>query len=362
MFFINRLLLFTFPLPFLFPLFFSFSPLSFSVFHSAEAKKIKRIRVQGAGATFPYPAYTQWVSKYHQQNPSILINYQGIGSGGGVRQLISKTIDFAGSDVVLKPEEEKKIQGKVFHLPTLMGAVVLSYNLEGLKDFRLSRKALLDIFRGRIQKWNHPLLQKLNPKAKLPDKNIVLTVRSDGSGTTGIFTEFLSRIDPQWEKEVGNGKVISWPTKVIAGKGNSGVTGLIKQVKGTLGYVEYTYAISNRLPTVAIENRDGKFILPSLESIRLSAPNEKEIREKAGDFKISVLDSENKGAYPVSSLTWLIIPEKMKNKEKSKALVQFLNWALHKKGGQALLSPLHYVPLPSSLQKSVLVKVQQMNR
>ena len=345
--------------------------LIFPFFVSLKFTEAKKIQVHGAGATFPYPAYTQWVSKYHQQNPSILINYQGIGSGGGIRQLISKTIDFAGSDVVLKPEEEDKIKRDVVHLPTLMGAVALSYNLKGLKKLHLNRKALLDIFRGKIQKWNHPLLQKLNPKIKLPSQSIVLTVRSDGSGTTAIFTQFLSYIDPKWKKEVGHGKVISWPTKVIAGKGNSGVTGLIKQVKGSLGYIEYTYATSNRLPVVAMENRQGEFVLPSLKSIKLSASssheNKTQGKNKKGknnehkDFKISVLDSENKGAYPISSLTWLIIPEKMRNKEKGKALFEFLNWAIQEKGGQALLPPMHYVPLPSALQKRVLAKIQQMS-
>ena len=323
--------------------------------------KAKRIRVHGAGATFPYPAYTQWASKYHKQNPSILINYQGIGSGGGIRQLISKTIDFAGSDVILTPEEERKLKGNILHFPTLMGAVVLSYHLKGLevKTLKLNRKALFDIFTGKIKKWNHSLIQNLNPQVKLPKKNIILTVRSDGSGTTAIFTQFLSKIDANWGKKIGHGKVVSWPIKVLAAKGNAGVTGLIKQVNGSLGYIEYTYAASNGLPVVAMENHQGDFIYPSLESIKLSAPNPAQIKGK--NFKISVLDSKNKGAYPISSLTWLITPEKMDHQQKSKVFFQFLNWALSEKGGQSLLPPLYYVPLPSSLQKQVLAKLKEMD-
>ena len=340
-------------------LFFCFS---FPFLMLTEYVVAKKIRIHGAGATFPYPAYTQWLSKYHQQNPSILINYQGIGSGGGVRQLIAKTIDFAGSDFVLTPEEEKKIKKQVVHLPTLMGAVVLSYHLEGLSSLKLSRKALVDIFLGKIQKWNHPLLQKLNPTAKLPNKSIVLAVRSDGSGTTAIFTQFLSLADGsgEWTKKVGQGKVISWPVKVIASKGNPGVTGLIKQVKGSLGYIEYNYAVSNGLPVVALENRQGEFMRPSLESVKLSVSKPKKGKENKS-LNISVVDSPNKGAYPLSSLTWLIIPKQMDNKEKNQALSQFLKWALKQDGGQALLPSLHYVPLPPFLQRNVLAKLQQMD-
>jgi phosphate transport system substrate-binding protein len=301
--------------------------------------------VNGAGATFPFPLYSKWFSEYNKLYPDIRFNYQSIGSGGGIQQFAAGTVDFGATDAPMNAEEMAKAPDAV-HIPTVLGAVVLIYNapVQGLK---LTPEALADIFLGKIAKWNDPVLAGANPGVKLPDAAITVAHRSDGSGTTSIFTDYLAKVSPEWKEKVGAGKSVKWPVG-LGGKGNEGVTGLVKQTPGAIGYVELAYANQNKLSMASIRNREGNFVTPSLEATSEAAA----AVEMPADYRVSITNPAGKGAYPIASFTYLLVHQDAKDPLKGAALAKFLWWAVHE--GQSAAAPLDYAPLP----KPVVAKVE----
>ncbi len=298
----------------------------------------------GAGATFPYPMYSKWFDDYRKLHPGIEINYQSIGSGGGIRQVTEGTVDFGASDGPMTDEQiatfkEKRRTG-ILHYPTVLGADVPCYNIPGVTEtLDFTPDALAGIFLGKITKWNDPEIAKANPKVKLPDSDIVVMHRSDGSGTTYVWVDYLSKISEEWKTKVGKATSVNWPVG-LGGKGNEGVSGLIKQTPNSVGYVELIYAIQNKLAYGNVRNSSGKFIKASLESVTAAAA----LKSMPDDFRVSITDSGNKEAYPISSFTWLLIPEQIKDPAKKKVLVDFLHWMLA--DGQKQTAALSYAPLP----------------
>lgn len=309
--------------------------------------------INGAGATFPQPLYSRWFSDYRAVDKSIAINYQGVGSSGGIRQLLTGTVDFGASDEPMNAEESAKAKSPVHHIPTAMGAVALSYNLPGNPALRLTPDVIADMFLGKITKWNDGRIAAENPGVKLPGLAIMIAYRSDGSGTTAIMTEYLSAISPEWKAKPGQGKSVKWPTG-LGGKGNAGVAGMIKQNPGTLGYVELVYAVSNKLPVAGIKNAAGEFVTPSIAAVTAAASaRTKEII--AADFKLSLVNSHGKGAYPISSMTWLLVPENM-SAGKSGPFLGFLKWAMAD-GAQKTAESLHYAALPKEVRAAALDRI-----
>ena len=311
--------------------------------------------INGAGATFPYPIYSKWFSEFHKQNQSIEINYQSIGSGGGIKQLIAKTVDFGASDAPMSDAELKAAPSPILHVPTVLGAVVITYNLpDAKKPLRLTSDVLADIFMGKITKWNDPRLVALNPGATLPAKDVVVVSRADSSGTTYVFTDYLAKAAPEWKAKVGSGKAVKWPVG-MAQKGNEGVTGQIKNTPGSIGYVELVYAASEKMPMAELKNRAGEFAAPSLKSVESAAAGA--LKAMPSDYRISIVDSDGKGAYPISSFTYLLVYKTMP-KEKGAEIVQFLRWAM--KDGQAMAAGLNYAPMPPALVKKVEVTINSI--
>ncbi len=307
--------------------------------------------INGAGASFPYPIYSKWFSEFQKNDPEVRINYQSIGSGAGIRQIINQTVDFGASDAPMKEEEIQKCATPVLHIPTVIGAVTVSYNLpEFHGELKLTPDLTADIFMGKITRWDDPRLLALNPnlaQAAQSQPYILVVQRSDGSGTTSIFTEYLSKVSPAWKEQIGQGKAVNWPTG-IGGKGNEGVAGVIKQNPGTIGYVEMTFALANRLSMAMLQNAAGEFIKPNLESVMEAA---KDIII-ADDLRMSLTNAPGKKAYPISAFTYLLIPTKMP-KDKGDKILKFLAWAL--KDGQTYTTSLHYAPLP----KKVIARIQK---
>ncbi len=300
------------------------------------------ILVNGAGATFPYPLYSKWFSDYNKLNPDIRFNYQSIGSGGGIQQFTAGTVDFGASDAPMNAEEQARVPD-VVHIPTVLGAVVVTYNAP-VQGLRLTPAVLADIFLGKITRWNDPRLAAANPGVALPDAPVTVVRRSDGSGTTYVFTDYLSKISPEWKEKAGTGKSVSWPVG-LGGKGNEGVTGLVKQTPGSIGYVELAYANQNKLPTALLQNKDGHFVAasiaaPSAAAAGVSIP---------ADYKVSVTNASGKDAWPIASFTYLLVHKDSKDQAKGEALVKFLWWAVH--DGQATAAPLEYAPLPAPVVK-----------
>lgn len=310
--------------------------------------------ISGAGASFPYPLYSKWFSEYRHVDKSVKINYQSIGSGGGIRQFLKGTTDFGASDAPMKDKELAKSKQPILHIPTTMGAVAVTYNIPGVKtSLKLTPDVLAQIFMGKIKTWNDPAIANLNPQVKLPEKQyIVVARRSDGSGTTYIFTDYLSKISSAWKEKIGTGKSVKWPTGLGA-KGNEGVTGLVKNNPGAIGYVELTYALSNQLPVVALKNKAGKFVVPSVSSV--SAAADGQLKELPSDFRASITNASGQNAYPVAAFTYLLVHQHMP-KEKGQKLVQFLKWAMA--DGQKMAPALMYAPLPKSLISKVMKKVE----
>jgi phosphate transport system substrate-binding protein len=301
--------------------------------------------INGAGATFPFPLYSKWFAEYNKKLPDLKFNYQSIGSGGGVKQITEKTVDFGATDSPMTDAELAKAPG-VMHIPTVLGAVVVVYN--GAPDgLRLTSDVLADIFLGKVARWSDPRIAALNAGAKLPDTAITVVHRSDGSGTTGVFTDYLAKISPEWKSKAGAAKSVKWPVG-LGGKGNEGVTGLVKATPGALGYVELAYARQNKLPMAAIKNADGSFVTASIESTSEAAAGV----ELPADFRVSITNAKGKNAYPISSFTYLLVYKEQPDAKKGKAVVDFLWWANHE--GQALAGPLDYAPLP----KPVVTKVE----
>lgn len=301
--------------------------------------------INGAGATFPYPLYSKWFSEYAKIDKSVKFNYQSIGSGGGIKQITAQTVDFGASDKFLSDAELKNAPGKLLHIPTVMGAVVVTYNLPGVATgLKLSSEDVADIFLGRITKWNDPKITNDNPGIKVPDKPIVVVRRSDGSGTTSIFTDYLSSVNKEWAAKVGKGPSVKWPVG-LGGKGNEGVAGQVKNTQYSIGYVELAYAVENKLPYAFLKNREGKFVEPTIASISAAAAGA--AKSMPADYRVSLVNQPGKDTYPVAGFTWLLVYEQQKDKVKGKKLVEFLNWSLHK--GQKLAGPLLYAPLPANV-------------
>jgi phosphate transport system substrate-binding protein len=305
---------------------------------------IAQTTLNGAGATFPYPMYSKWFSEYHKLHPDIQINYQSIGSGGGIRQVINGTVDFGASDGPMTDEMLKEAKTKILHLPTVLGADVPAYNIPGVNaELKFTPEALAGIFLGKITKWNDKALTSVNPGVSLPDKDIIVVHRSDGSGTTYIWTDYLSKISPEWQGQVGKGTSVKWPIG-LGGKGNEGVAGSIRQLQGSIGYVELIYAVQNNIPYGSVKNAAGNFVKATLESVTTAAASSPKM---PADFRVSITNAPGKDAYPVSSFTWLLIPQQSKDAAKGKILADFLNWMVT--DGQKMTAALSYAPLPESV-------------
>ena len=313
------------------------------------------VDLTGAGATFPYPLYSRWFSEYAQET-GIKINYQSIGSGGGIRQLSEGTVDFGASDSPMSDAEMAKAKGgPIIHIPTVLGAVVITYNVPGISaPLNLTGKAIADVFSGKITKWNDARLASLNAGAKLPATDILVVHRSDGSGTTYIFTDYLSKAVPAWNSTVGKGKEVKWPVGLGA-KGNEAVAGQVKQTPGAIGYVELAYAKQNNLPTAAIQNKSGKAIVPSVSAVTAAAAGAAQTLPANTDYRVSIVDAPGADSYPISSFTWILVYQNQSDAVKGKKVVDFLNWALTK--GEADAAALDYAPLPSEMASKVKEKI-----
>jgi phosphate transport system substrate-binding protein len=324
---------------------------SVSTFTSAQAAD--HLLINGAGATFPAPIYTKWFQDYNKAHPSVEINYQAIGSGGGIKQLTEKTVDFGASDSPMSDEELKRLSGPVVHIPTVLGAVAVTYNLPAVKTaIKLDGPTLADIFSGKIMKWNDPKIVALNPGVTFPTSAIVPIYRSDSSGTTAVFTEYLAKVSPTWAKEIGKGKTVKWPMG-LGGKGNEGVSGQIKNTQGAIGYVELTYAASIKLPVVELKNKAGQYVAPTMASVSEAANSA--LKTMPADFRVSITDSEGKGSYPISAFTYLLIYQSMPG-AKGTELVKFLDWAMT--AGQKQAPALQYAALPTSMVSKVKDKIK----
>lgn len=334
-----------------FPLLSTLTAVSMTLSLAANAAPVQ---INGAGATFPYPLYSKWFSEYQKIDGEIQINYQSIGSGGGIRQFLDKTIDFGASDAPMTDEQLAKATSPVLHIPTVLGAVVLTYNLpETGAGLQLPADVIADIFLGKITQWNDKRISDANPKLKLPATAVLVAHRSDGSGTSNIFTDYLSKISPEWKSRVGTGTAVNWPAG-LGGKGNEGVTGLIKQTPGAIGYVELIYAANNKLPVAVLKNKAGSWVVPSPKSVTAAADSA--IKSMPDDFRVSITDAAGKDAYPISGFTYLLVSKDMKAMgAKGKAMVKFLKWSMQ--DGQKNAEPLDYAPLPKSLVKKVEAKI-----
>src|SRR5215467_8451372 len=292
------------------------------------AVSAQNVLINGAGATFPAPIYTKWFDAYHKAFPTIQINYQPIGSGGGIKQVTENTVDFGATDGPMNDDQLKEYQTKhgspILHFPTVLGADVVTYNVPGVtQELNFTPEALAGIFLGKITKWNDPELTKANPGVNLPAKNMVVVHRSDGSGTTYVWVDYLSKISPEWKTKVGTGTSVNWPVG-LGGKGNEGVSGLVKQTPNSIGYVELIYAVQNKMGYGKVRNAAGTFVKADLTSVTAAAAGAS--KQMPEDFRVSITNADGKEAYPISSFTWLLVPSKIPDPAKKKAIVDFLNW------------------------------------
>ncbi len=319
-----------------------------------------KITLNGAGATFPNPMYSKWFSEYNKLHPDVQINYQPIGSGGGIRQVTEATVDFGASDMPMTDDQLKEAEGKlktkVLNLPTVLGAVVPAYNIPGVTgEVKFTGEILAEIFLGRISNWNDPALAKINPDIKFPNQDIVVVHRSDGSGTTFIWTDYLSKVSPEWKSQVGSNTSVKWP-KGLGGKGNDGVAGSIRQLPGSIGCVELIYAVQNKIPYGSVKNSAGEFTKATLEGVTAAAASAPKM---PADFRVSITNAPGKGVYPISSFTWLLVPTQSKDAAKGKILADFLNWMTT--DGQKMTAPLTYASLPDNVaakEKDVIKMVK----
>src|SRR5713101_1250246 len=307
-----------------------------------SASASAQMMINGAGATFPYPIYSKWFDQYTKVDGSVRFNYQSIGSGGGQKQILAQTVDFGASDGPMSDDNLAKAPGKLLHIPTVAGADVVAYNLPGNPALKFDADTIAGIFLGQIKKWNDPKITGLNSGVTLPDQEIVVVHRSDGSGTTYIWTDYLSKISAEWKEKVGTNTSVNWPTG-LGGKGNEGVAGQIKQTPGALGYVELIYAIQNKMPYAEVKNSAGNFVKPSIESVTAALAT----AQIPDDFRFSMTNPPGKSAYPIAGATWLLVYEQQKDAAKGKKLIEFLKWALTK--GEDMAKNLDYAPLPSEL-------------
>jgi phosphate transport system substrate-binding protein len=310
-------------------------------------------KLNGAGATFPYPIYSKWFSEYSAAHPGVQINYQSIGSGGGIRQVTAGTVDFGASDVTLTDEQLAASKVKIQAIPTVIGAVVPIFNLDGVGDLRIGPSVLADIYLGKVTKWNDPRLVKDNPGVKLPAVDIFVVHRSDGSGTTFIFTDYLSKVSKDWAGGPGKGAAPSWP-KGIGAKGNEGVAGFVRQSPGSIGYVELIYALQNKIPCGYVQSAGGSWLKASIEGVTEAAAS---VKNMPADYRVSITNAPGKNAYPISSFTWLLIPNPAKDPTNGKVLIDFLKWMLQHENEA---SALYYAPLPASVAQQVSATINTL--
>ena len=313
------------------------------------------VTLNGAGATFPNPIYTKWFSEYNKLHPDVQINYQSIGSGGGIRQVLAGTVDFGATDGPMTDEQLSQAKVKILHIPTVLGAVVPAYNVPGVTEVKFTPDVLANIFLGKITSWNDPAIGKANPGVTLPNQPIIVIHRSDGSGTTFIFTDYLSKVSKEWESTVGKGTSVKWPIG-LGGKGNEGVAGQVRQLQGSIGYVELIYAVQNNIAYGSVKNGAGEFLKATLAGVTEAAAS---VKSMPADFRVSITNAPGKTAYPISSFTWLLIPVQAKNANNGKILADFLNWMVN--DGQKMAAPLSYAPLPDSVAEKVKVTIKQLH-
>jgi phosphate transport system substrate-binding protein len=326
------------------------------VFGTAVASSAQNVQINGAGATFPFPIYSKWFSEYNKLHPEVQINYQSIGSGGGIRQLTNQTVFFGATDGPMTTEQMQQAGGKVLHLPTVLGGVVPVYNIPGVDaQLKFSGKVLADIILGKVAKWNDPAIAALNPGVKLPGTDITVCHRSDGSGTTYIFVDYLSKVSPDFKKTVGVATAVNWPVGV-GGKGNEGVAGLVKQTPGAIGYVELIYALQNKIDYGSVQNMAGEFVRASVESVTAAAAAA--ARAMPTDFRVSITNAPGQGVYPISSFTWLLFYENPSDKQRAKIMKDFTRWALT--DGQKFAPELGYSALPENIVKLELQALERI--
>lgn len=312
--------------------------------------------INGAGATFPYPIYSKWFDVYAKENPGIKFNYQSIGSGGGIRMLSNRTVDLGASDAPLTDQQLSAAPGKILHFPSVMGADVMAYNLPGFTGtLRLTGPVIADIYTGKITKWDDDKIKALNPGAAIPSTDIVVCHRSDGSGTTYIFTDYLSKVSPGWASDVGKSTSVKWPAG-LGGKGNEGVTALIQQTPGAIGYVELIYALNNHIPFAELQNKAGNWVKASLAGVTAAAASAS--GSMAPDFRVSITNASGADSYPISSFTWLLVYQKQSNKEVGEQIKKFLTWAIH--DGQKYPPELQYAKLPAEVVQKEEAQIQQI--
>jgi phosphate transport system substrate-binding protein len=328
-----------------------------SVALAAAPAFAQKVQINGAGATFPYPIYSKWFSEYNKLHPEIEINYQSIGSGGGIRQVINQTVFFGATDGPMTDEQLQSAPGKVLHFPSVLGGDVPVYNIPGVDaELKFTGPVLADIFLGKITKWNDAAIAKLNPGVKLPGTDITVCHRSDGSGTTYIWVDYLAKVSPEWKKKAGVATSVNWPVG-IGGKGNEGVAGLVKQTPGSIGYVELIYALQNKIDYGTVQNMAGEFVRATTESV--SAAAGAAAKQMPADFRVSITNAPSNGVYPISSFTWLLFFENPKDKQRARIMVDFMKWALA--DGQKFASELGYAPLPKevvALEMDALKKIK----
>ncbi|HEX9023288.1 MAG TPA: phosphate ABC transporter substrate-binding protein PstS [Geobacteraceae bacterium] len=310
--------------------------------------------LNGAGATFPYPLYSKWFSEYAKVDRSVKFNYQSIGSGGGIKQITAGTVDFGASDKPLSDAELAAAPGKLLHIPTVMGAVVITYNIPGVgKGLKLKAADIVDIYFGRITRWNDKRIADDNPGVKLPNEPIIVVHRSDGSGTTAIFTSYLCSVSPEWKSRVGTNTSVNWPVG-LGGKGNEGVAGQVKNTRYSIGYVELAYAFENKLPLAFLQNQAGHFVEPTIASTSAAAAGA--AKHMPHDYRISLVNQPGKNAYPIAGFTYLLVYQNQRDAAKGRKLVEFLKWELHH--GQKMAAPLLYAPLPANVAQMVEKTIQ----
>ena len=315
-----------------------------------------QVLLNAAGATFPYPIYSKWFDLYHTSHSNVQINYQSIGSGGGIRQLLDKTVDFGASDGPMNDDQLKQATVPILHFPTVLGAAIPTYNVPGVQgELNFTPEALSGIFLGKITKWNDPAIASANPGVKLPGDDIVVVHRADGSGTSYIWTDYLSKVSPEWQSKVGKGTSVNWPVG-LGGKGNEGVSAQIQQTPGSLGYVELIYAIQNKLPYGKVKNTEGVFVKADLASVSAAAAAAS--KNMPDDFRVSITNAEGKAAYPISSFTWLLIPSKFTDATKRDVVKDFLKWMMT--DGQGYVEALSYAKLPKEVVAKEMKAIAQI--